>query len=85
VAVGRVAVAGNWASLTAVETDPAWRRRGLAATITSVLCREAAARGAQHVLLQVQADNAPARALYASLGFTTSHRYRYRVAPPPAE
>lgn len=84
IAVGRVAVAGDWASITAVETDPAWRRRGLAATITSALCREAAARGAHHVLLQVQVDNEPAQSLYAQCGFTPSHRYHYRVAPPPA-
>lgn len=81
VAVGRVAVAGDWAAVTAVETDPAWRRRGLAATITAALCREAAARGASRVLLQVETDNAPAQALYARCGFTLSHRYHYRVAP----
>lgn len=81
VAVGRVAVAGDWASITAVETNPAWRRRGLAAAITSALCREAAVRGARRVLLQVEIDNTPAQALYASLGFTPAHRYHYRVAP----
>ena len=81
IAVGRVALAGEWASITAIEVAPAWRRRGLGSAITSALCREAAARGARRVLLQVEMDNAAALALYARVGFTPVHRYHYRVAP----
>jgi N-acetylglutamate synthase len=81
VAVGRVAVAGYWASLTAIAVDPAWRRRGLAKAITSALCSAAAAHGAGHVLLQVAEDNTAALTLYADLGFCPSHRYHYRLSP----
>lgn len=81
VAVGRVSVAGRWAAITAVEVDPACRRRGLAAAITSALAAAAARRGADHVLLQVETANVGARALYARCGFRDSHRYHYRIAP----
>ena len=37
--------------------------------------------GARAMYLQVELDNPAARALYASLGFTRSHGYHFRVAP----
>ncbi len=80
-AVGRVAVAGEWAGLTAVEVHPAHRRRGLAMAITAALAAAAAARGATGIYLQVEDGNAPARALYRQAGFTDHHGYHYRVAP----
>jgi ribosomal protein S18 acetylase RimI-like enzyme len=84
-AVGRVAGAGasaspgRWAGLTAIEVDPAYRRRGLATAITTALIARAAEHGATGVYLQVEDVNAPARALYAGLGFTEHHSYHYRV------
>jgi N-acetylglutamate synthase len=42
-AIGRVAVARGWAGLTAIEVDPAHRRRGLARALTAALARQAAA------------------------------------------
>ena len=81
VAIGRVAVSGEWAGLTAIEVDPAWRRRGLGAAITSALAALAAERGARGVYLQVAVDNEPARALYRRAGFTDHHGYHYRVEP----
>jgi ribosomal protein S18 acetylase RimI-like enzyme len=81
VAVGRVSVAGSWGALTAVEVDAGRRRQGLGAAITSALAAAAARHGARRVLLQVETDNDPARALYVRCGFRDAHRYHYRVAP----
>jgi ribosomal protein S18 acetylase RimI-like enzyme len=88
VAIGRVAGAGSngahWAGLTAIEVDPDYRRRGLAAAVTTALIAQAAQRGARRVFLQVEDGNQAALALYRRLGFTTHHGYHYRVAPPQA-
>lgn len=81
VAVGRVSVAGSWGAITAVEVDAARRRQGLGAAITCALAAAAARRGARRILLQVEAANTPARALYGRCGFRDAHRYHYRVAP----
>jgi N-acetylglutamate synthase len=85
VACGRISVAGppgeQWGAITAVEVDPAWQRQGLGAALTSALAAAAASRGARRVLLQVETDNAPARALYFRCGFRDSHRYHYMIAP----
>ena len=81
IAVGRVAVAGGWAGLTAVEVDPAHRRRGLARAVTGALAAAAVQRGAAGLYLQVEDENRAARALYRRVGFADHHGYHYRVAP----
>jgi N-acetylglutamate synthase len=81
VACGRVSVAGELGVLTAVEVDAGRRRQGLGAAITSGLAAAAAGQGARHMLLQVETNNAPARALYFRCGFRDSHRYHYMLAP----
>ncbi|MBV9794190.1 MAG: GNAT family N-acetyltransferase [Actinobacteria bacterium] len=81
VAIGRVAGAGEWAGLTAIEVDPDYRRRGLAVAVTSALIAHAAGRGTARIYLQVEDGNDPALALYRRLGFTTHHAYHYWVAP----
>ncbi len=81
IAIGRVAAAGDWAGLTAIEVDPGHRRRGLGAVVTVALTGSAAARGCRWVYLQVTDENAAARALYRRLGFTDHHGYHYRVEP----
>jgi N-acetylglutamate synthase len=83
IAIGRVAAADGWAGLTAIETDPAHRRRGLATAMTAALAALAAGRGVTGLYLQVERDNVAARALYGRLGFADHHRYHYRVAPGP--
>jgi N-acetylglutamate synthase len=62
-------------------TDPARQRRGHARRIIASLAGWAADRGATGACLEVEAGNAPARALYAALGFEELYRYHYRRQP----
>lgn len=80
-AIGRVAAAGGWAGLTAIEVHPAHRRRGLATAVTLTLAALAAGRGITRLYLQVEDGNLAARALYTRAGFAAHHRYHYRIAP----
>lgn len=80
-AIARLSIANGWAGLTAVEVHSGHRRQGLGAVITAAACAVAERRGISRVFLQVGVDNAPAQALYKRLGFRSSHRYHYRVAP----
>ncbi|WP_134496025.1 GNAT family N-acetyltransferase [Microvirga pakistanensis] len=66
--------------VNSVVTDPAFRGRGLAQKAVSAVLAWAEERcGATGACLSVVADNAPARALYARLGFTREmYRYHYR-------
>lgn len=81
IAVGRLSIAEGWAGITAVEVDPAHRRRGLGSALTQAICVEAATRGIRRAFLQVEIANTAAQALYQRCGFRCSHRYQYRVAP----
>jgi arginase len=80
--VGLAVCERGWVGLFCVATAPHARRRGVACTVVQALARWATERGARHVYLQVETDNATAHALYASVGFSRSHGYHYRVAPP---
>lgn len=65
--------------LESVATHTAHRRAGHARILVGGLLAEGRRMGAQSACLQVVAANAPARALYAGLGFTRDlHGYRYR-------
>ncbi|GAB3481741.1 acetyltransferase (GNAT) family protein [Amycolatopsis cihanbeyliensis] len=64
------------ARLTVVATH---RRRGLGTVLMNGLGRWAARYGATRCVLQVEANNTAALALYRGLGFTEHHRYRYWV------
>ncbi|MEZ0164658.1 GNAT family N-acetyltransferase [Kineococcus sp. LSe6-4] len=81
VAIARGSLSPGWAGVTAVETLPSHRRRGLGRRVLAEVADWARARGAASTYLQVQGDNAAARALYAGAGFTVHHAYHYRVAP----
>ncbi|MFD8482997.1 GNAT family N-acetyltransferase [Kitasatospora sp. NPDC059673] len=80
-AIGRMAVDGDWAGFSAIEVAPAARRRGLATTVMAALAARAAEEGATGAYLQVEADNHGAQALYDQQGFTTSHTYHYARLP----
>jgi GNAT superfamily N-acetyltransferase len=77
-AVGLTVVAPRLAGVFSMLTLPDQRRRGLAAAVLAEIARFALSRGATRLYLQVEADNAPARSLYARAGFAVSHRYHYR-------
>jgi GNAT superfamily N-acetyltransferase len=65
-----------------VVTDPGRRRQGLAWRIVASLAVWGREQGARGVCLQVEASNAPARALYDRFGLTTElYRYHYRRQP----
>ncbi|HEX6337481.1 MAG TPA: GNAT family N-acetyltransferase [Jiangellaceae bacterium] len=86
VAIARGAVSDSpegrrWLGVTAVEVDPAMRRRGLASHVMTGLVEWARRHGATDGYLQVTEDNAGAVAMYQRLGFTEHHRYRYRRLP----
>ncbi|MGW1440135.1 GNAT family N-acetyltransferase [Streptomyces griseus] len=80
-AIGRCVVDGRWAGFMAVEVAPEHRRRGLATAVMAALARRALDEGASAAWLQVEEDNAGARALYDGMGFAAHHRYHhYRSA-----
>ncbi|URM89761.1 GNAT family N-acetyltransferase [Streptomyces sp. MRC013] len=77
VAIGRCVVDGRWAGFTALETDPAHRRQGLARAVTAALAVRALEEGASAAWLQVGADDDAARALYDGMGFAVHHHYHH--------
>ncbi|GGW63605.1 GNAT family N-acetyltransferase [Streptomyces griseoloalbus] len=84
-AIGRCAVDGRWAGFAAVEVDPARRRRGLATAVMAALARRALDEGASAAWLQVEDDNAGARALYDRMGFAAHHAYHHYRAPESSD
>ncbi len=66
-ALGRIA--GPEAELLTLAVHPEARRGGLASELLRRFEAAAAGRGAEEVLLEVAVTNAPARALYARLGY----------------
>ena len=69
------------AGILDVAVDPAARRRGIGIDLVATALRHTAHKGARTGWLQVEADNAAGRALYARLGFTEAYRYVYRAPP----
>lgn len=77
VAEAQATLEGDWLGIHDLVVDPAHRRRGLATSALATLLDWGLEQGASHVWLHVEADNAPAQALYASLGFAVHHRMEY--------
>lgn len=77
-ACGQVATEAELVGLYDVFTHPDARGQGLARRLCSHLLARAHAAGARVAYLQVEADNAPARAIYHRLGFADAYAYHYR-------
>jgi GNAT superfamily N-acetyltransferase len=76
------AISNGLLILESVATDPDYRKRGFGQRAVGTLLDWAKDEGAVAACLQVLTDNMPARALYASLGFTRElHSYHYRRKP----
>lgn len=81
-----IGYAGLWfdgydAQVMTIGTDPAHQRRGVGRRLLVALVDRARELGAEAVLLEVRVDNAPAIALYTSLGFATMGRRRGYYQP----
>jgi len=67
----------------AMHTVPELRRRGAALAALQALARHALDGGYPGLYLLVDAQNVPARALYAQSGFQDVYRYHYRIQGGP--
>jgi ribosomal-protein-alanine acetyltransferase len=61
--------AASDADIQTIAVAPGSRRRGIGSALLRALLDESARRGAEHVLLEVRADNPGAQDLYRSFGF----------------
>ena len=77
-----VDLGGDVADVMTVAVVPGWRGRGLGDLLVGELVRRAGKSGAGSVMLEVRADNGPARRLYERHGFEeVSVRLRYYRQP----
>lgn len=80
--------ASDEAEILTIAVAPDARRRGIARALVTSAAHAAAQTSATRFFLEVGANNAAARALYASLGFSPAgHRKGYYSAPgkPPED
>lgn len=77
VAVGVAAFGYGWVGVHGMRTARARRGEGLAGRVLAGLAQAALARGVERVFLQVEEENAAARALYLRAGFAAAWLYRY--------
>lgn len=83
VAAGLMAISNGIVITGNVITDPTRRRQGLGAAMMKTGLAWARQQGATIAALNVQADNAAGKALYASLGYTRHYDYSYRIPGAP--
>jgi ribosomal-protein-alanine N-acetyltransferase len=77
-----VDLGGDVADVMTLAVVPGWRGRGLGDLLVGELVRRAGKSGAGSVMLEVRADNGPARRLYERHGFEeVSVRRRYYRQP----
>jgi len=80
---GMCVLEGDLAGIFCMRTQPAFRRRGLAAAILGRLTEWARGAGAHRVYLQVEDHNAVALRLYRGVGFARVYGYHYRERSTP--
>lgn len=68
--------AADEAELLTIAVQADRRRRGLGRALLAAVVEQARSGGAQSLFLEVGADNAPARSLYAQVGFVEVGRRR---------
>lgn len=82
-------LAGEVADVMTIAVDPRLRGTGAGRTLLEELHTRAVSAGATSVLLEVRADNAAARHLYARDGYQVLHRragyYRTTDGTPPVD
>lgn len=83
-AVALLAHDNDVVGLLDVAVRRAERGAGIGRDIVRTTLRYGHHRGAQTAWVQVEADNAAGRALYAGLGFVEAYRYVYRAESVPA-
>lgn len=83
-ACAQLATEADMVGLYDVFTAPEVRGQGLARLLCGHLLAQAVAAGARTAYLQVEADNAAARAIYHRLGFADAFAYHYRTPNPAA-
>lgn len=81
VAVGLAVAEGDHAGLFEMVTRSDCLRLGLATRVVDALLAWSRSQGARTGYLQVFEGNTPAEHLYRRAGFTTHHRYWYRMPP----
>lgn len=81
VASGLAAYDRDWVGFRGIQVSPGHRRQGLARVVMAALLEWGGEQGARTAYLQVLEDDTAARQLYADLGFTDHHAYRYLAEP----
>jgi GNAT superfamily N-acetyltransferase len=81
VALGFAVAERGWTGIFGMGTRREARRRGAATAVLHTLARWAVEQDSARLYLQVEEDNAAARALYSRAGFVDAYHYHYRTRP----
>nr|WP_244492435.1 GNAT family N-acetyltransferase [Aureimonas sp. AU22] len=81
VAVALAITDNDLAGILDVAVAPSARRQGIGIDLVATALRHTLHKGARTGWLQVEAENAAGRSLYARLGFSEAYRYVYRAPP----
>ncbi len=80
-AAGTACISRDWLSVHGLRTLPHAQGQGLGASLLTAFSSLASQHGIQRAFLQVEANSAPALALYRRFGFATAWTYHYWKAP----